>query len=302
MSTPHVITKATGHVTSVHRAADLRYMSEVESRGRWGFRELTAPEIKALVGKNRRIFVAEPSGKIERLPAEVCSNGKRTGAISADYAEQMERLPAEGKTLFERVVLGQVELRDDHGYTLARERGAVVPLTWAARVSAQELGWQESLSASAGRPFLSRLMRDSIRGNRLTRRAVKSMTGDEKMGKTIAAHNLTVAPHPRLLEKIRRAGQPVDTILETAARRAVEKMERSIGAKIVAVCSTHLQDSSGVRPHLHIRMVSHDSAGKYIALFNRKGGGSGGGRCLLQPEVEKQIEKIIERWEPRGRN
>jgi hypothetical protein len=300
--TPCVITKATGHVETARRASDLRYLDETESRGRWGFRELSAEEIKDLVGKNRRIFIAADGGKIERLPAEVRSDRKRTGTISEAYAAQLEEMQREGKNIYERVVLGRMELKDDHGFALARERGAVVPLTWAARVEAQELGWDESLSAEAGRPILSRLMRDSIHSHRLTRRAVKTMTGEEKTGKTIAAHNLVVAPHPRLLERIRRAGQPVDAALETAARRAVEKMERSIGAKITAVASTHLQDSSGVRPHLHVRMVSHDSEGKYIALFNRKGGGSGGGRCLLQPEVERQIEKIIERWEPRGRN
>jgi hypothetical protein len=132
------------------------------------------------------------------------------------------------------------------------------------------------------------------------------MTGGAKKGKTIAGHNLVLAPHPLLLERIRAAGQPVDTIMEIAARRALEKLERKIGAKIVAVAATHIQDSDSIRPHLHIRATAYDSLGRYIKLFDRKVGGAGaaggGGRCLLQPEVERQIVKIIERWNPRERD
>jgi hypothetical protein len=79
-------------------------------------------------------------------------------------------------------------------------------------------------------------------------------------------------------------------------------MERKRGAQIIAVCSTHLQDSSGIRPHLHLRMSAYDSAGKYISLFNRKNGSSSGGRCVMQAEIERETIRTIERWDqPRER-
>ena len=299
--------KASGHPETVDYLADLRYPSGLNARDCWGLSRLTSDGITGLIGKTRCIYAADLRGQFERVPAETI-DGKGTGRISAAYAARLLEMQAQGKIIAQRIVLGAIERRDDHGYPLAHERGTVVPLTLEARLRAQELGWSESLPLEAGRKVLSRMLRESLRGQRLHRRAVKTMTGSKKKGKTIAGHNLVLAPHPRLLERIRAAGQPVDIVMEIAARRAVEKMERRISAKIIAVAATHIQDSDSIRPHLHVRMSAYATDGKYIPLFAAKGGGGGsgaaggGGRCLLQPEVEKQIVKIIERWEPRERN
>lgn len=297
--------KATGHPATLDQLADLRYPSGLNARDLWGVSELTAAQIEELIGKTRCIHASDPGGEFARVPAEITSDGKRTGRISPAYAAHLLEMQRQGKIIAQRIVLGATERRDDHGFRLAHERGTVVPLTLQARLHAQELGWNDSLSVEAGRLVLSRMLRATLRGQRLTRRAVKSITSPKKTGRTIAGHNLVLAPHPKLLERIRAAGQCVDTIMEIAARRALEKLERKIGAKITAVAATHLQDSSGIRPHLHIRMSAYDSNGKYIKLFDRKGGsggaGGGGGRCILQPEVERQVQKIIERWEPRSR-
>jgi hypothetical protein len=300
--------KVTGHGETIAQVTDYRYLS-ANARDRWGISPLTSDGIKALEGKTRCIYGADPGGEFERVPAEIDIDGKGTGLISPAYVARLLEMQSQGKIIAQRIVLGPMELCDDHGFTLAHERSLVVPLTLEARLRAQELSWNEALPAAAGRLILSRMMREAIKPHVLIRRAVKGMTGGKKKGKTIAGHNLVLAPHPRLLQRIRAAGQCVDTIMEIAARRAIEKMERRIGAKIVAVAATHIEDSSGVRPHLHIRMSAYATDGKYIPLFDRKGGGGGsgaagggGGRCLLQPEVERQIVKIIERWEPRERN
>lgn len=302
------IMKASGHPETVAYLADLRYPSGLNARDFWGFSKLTSAQIEGLIGKPRCIFAADPGEDFERVPAEIGMDGKGTGRISSAYAARLVEMQAQGKIIAQRIVLGSTERRDDHGYPLAHERGTVVPVTLEARLHAQELGWNETLPVEAGRLLLSRMLRESIRPHVLTRRAVKGMTGGKKKGKTIAGHNLVLAPAPHLLQRIRAAGQCVDTVMEIAARRSLEKLERQIGAKITAVAATHIEDSSGVRPHLHIRMSAYDSNGNYISLFSRKGGGGGsgaaggGGRCLLQPEVERQIVKIIERWNPRERD
>ena len=201
--------------------------------------------------------------------------------------------------------MGIKPLEHDHGFNLARPRGFIVPLTWTAQLRAQEMGWTASAPAAAGASILAGLIRNSIRPHPLLHRTVKTMTGGKKVGRAVAAHNLVVAPSPAILAQIKRAGQPVDLILETAARRAIEKIERKIGGKITAVVSTHLQDSTNARPHLHVRMSAYDSNGKYIRLFDRaggSGGSGGGGRCILQPEIERQVRTMIERWEPRKRD
>jgi hypothetical protein len=313
MAPPSIITKVTGHVATAALAGDLRYLDETSSRGDWQFQLLTAEEISDLIGKNRKLFIADPGGPIIRIPAEILPSldrngvmhGRATGTISSAYAARMAGLRTMGKKIYERVVIGIKPLENDHGFHLARPRGTVAPLTWTAQLRAQEMGWTASAPTAAGRPILSHVLRDSIRPNLLVRRTVKTMTGGKKVGRAVAAHNLVVAPSLAILAQIKRAGQPVDQLLETAARRALEKMERKIGGKITAVASTHLQDSTGIRPHLHVRLSAYDSNGKYIRLFDRAGGGgggSGGGRCILQPEIERQIRTMIERWEPRKRD
>ena len=283
---------------------DLRYVSGLDARDAWGNSVLTSDDITGLIGKTRCIYAADPGGEFTRVPAETI-DGKGTGRISAAYAARLLQMQSQGKIIAQRIVLGPTERRDDHGFALAHERGTVVPVTLAARLHAQELGWSESLSVKEGRLILSRLLRENIRGQQLRRHAVKTMTSSKKVGRSIAVHNLVLAPHPLLLARIRATSQPVDIIMEVAARRALEKLERKIGAKITAVAATHLQDSTGIRPHLHVRMCANDSLGRYIKLFNRSAAGAaggGGGRCILQDEVERQVSRIIERWEPRERN
>jgi hypothetical protein len=304
---PAVITKLTGHPFD---ADDLRYLDERQSRGNWQFRRLGELEITQLVGKNRRIFISDTGGAIIRLAPEThrvrgkdgILRERKTGKISEAYADHLLALQAQGKQVYERVVVGVKELTDDHGYVLAHERGTLMPATWTTRIRAQELNWNPALKPPAAMQILARVIRESIKPHMLIRRAVKTITSRKKVGRTIVSHNLVIAPHPRLLAQIRRAGQPIDAMLEVAARRALEKMEHKIGGKIVAVCSTHLEDSTTVRPHLHVRMSAYTTNGKYISLFDRKAGGAGGNRCLLQPEVERQVRTMIERWEPRGRN
>jgi hypothetical protein len=306
------ILKVTGHAGTIAQAGDLRYPSELEAHDNWQFSLLTATERQQLKGKNRRIFAARPKEKIARVPAQRVLvrdaagvlRQRGTGTITQQYLTQLDALEAQGYHLYQRIVVGRKVLVDNHGFKLSAPRGTINPATFATRIHAQELGWTSSLSPKQGRLILSRVMRESIRGHDLTHRAVRTMTmtSKKKVSRPIAAHNLVLAPAPYILERIRRAGQPVDAVMEMAARRAMEKMERRIGAKITAICSTHLQDSTGIRPHLHLRLGAYDSLGRYIKLFDRKGGGGGGGRCLLQPEVERQIVKIIERCEPRERN
>jgi hypothetical protein len=310
LSTPDVIVKVTGHIETASLAGDLRYLIETSSRGNWQFVPMTSLEIKSLVGKNRRIFAAYPGGRIIRLPAEtVMVSGKdgrmrprRTGTISEAYAAHAIELQTAGKALFHRIVVGIKPIPQDHGFQLKAPHGLLVPLTWPAYMKASEMGWLPSLKLNAGRSILSRVLRDSIRSSNLTRRAIRTITGPKKSGRIIAAHNLVVAPHPRVLEQIRRAGQPVDAILEAAARRAFEKIERRTGGKIIAVASTHLQDSTGIRPHLHIRMSAYDSLGNYIRLFDRQRGSSRGNRCILEADIQREILRTIERWQPRERN
>jgi hypothetical protein len=310
MSSPLVITKVTGHIFSIRLAADFRYLNELIARGNRQFVPLTPDELRNLIGKHRRLFTAEEGGPILRFPAQTIlkrgSNGvmrqSRTGKISPEYAAQLEQLQAQGQRIFHRIVTGVKTLDPDHGYTLAQPHGTIVPLNWYTRLRAEEKGWTATAPAAAGVPILSQVLCDTMRRHPPVRRAVRTMTSEKKAGHDIYAHNLTVAPHPKLLQQIRAAGQPIDKVLELAARRALERIERKIGGQITAVASTHLQDSSTVRPHLHIRMAARASNGEEIALFDGKRGGWGGGRCILQPEIERQIRTMIERWEPRGRD
>jgi hypothetical protein len=308
MAPPAVIVKVTGHIEKIAQAGDLRYLDERQARGNWQFVPLAG--INEVIGKKRKLFMADPGGPIVRIPAEIISTVDRhgvmrscgTGIISAAHAAGLEQLRVQGKTLFQRIVVGIQELRHDHGYVLARPRGTIVPLTWTTQLQAAERGWTPTMPAPAGMTILGDLVRDTIRSNGSTRRAVKTMTSSKKVGRDVVAHSLVVAPNLGVLDAIRRAGQPVDIVLETAARRVLEKMERQRGAKIVAVASTHLQDSTRFRPHLHIRVCVCDSKGEPIAVFNNKTGGSGGGPCILQDDIERHILRTIERDRPRERN
>ena len=302
MSPPIVITKVTGHLEKIALAGDLRYLDETSSRGNWQFTPLTAEQLQKLIGRNRCIFAADPKGAPVRVPPETLpGSNKHTGTISQNYAAQLEEMQRQGKQIYQRVrvIADAEELQKTTSYPLAREHGAVVPLSWKAQVRAQEMSWTAALPAAlpaaAGRPILARMLRDAIRSHGSSRHAVKTMTGGKKTARMIVAHNLVVAPHPRVLAQILRAGLAVDQVLEKAARRVIEKMERKRRAQIIAVCSTHLRDSSGIRPHLHLRMAAHDTAGKYIRLFDGKGGGGGGGRCIMQNDIERQIIRTIER-------
>ena len=97
---PVVITKVTGHVATIALAGDLRYLDETRSRGDWQFKPLSPEEIKALVGKNRRLFAAEPDGPIVRIPPQTLPTGRSTGTISEAYAAQVERMRTVDKKKF----------------------------------------------------------------------------------------------------------------------------------------------------------------------------------------------------------
>jgi hypothetical protein len=307
-----VITPVTGHPANAHQAGKLPYLNETIARCRWDDDLTTASERRQLLGKNRCMYAARPGGPPVRVPAQILrvtgadgiTREKGTGTITEEYLNHLDEMEAQGYQIYQRIVVGPQVLRHDHGYVLAKPRGTIMPASWRTRLQAREMGWTPDMPGSAAMKILACVIRKAIRSHRSIRRAVKTRTSAKKVSKNIVAHNLAIAPHPRILEQIRRAGQPVDQVLELIARRAIERMERKRGAQITAVCSTHLQDSKGFRPHLHIRMVATDSRGEPIALFNRKTGGSGGGPCILQAEIERDLLRIIEieRDRPRERN
>jgi hypothetical protein len=299
--------KVTGHLVNAQQAGKLPYLSEIFARGCWGDDLMTASERHQLLGKNRCMYAARPDEPLARVPAQIIrvtgADGvvreKGTGTMTPEYLAHLDELEAQGYQIYQRIVVGAQVLRDDHGYVLRKPRGTIVPVTWSTQLHAAEMWWTLAMPVPVGMAILARVLRETIRSHAPSRRAVKTMTSAGKVGRNIVAHNLVIAPHPNVLAKIKAAGQPVDQILETIARHAIERMERKRGAKITAVASTHLQDSTGIRPHLHIRMVSRDSRGKYISLFDRKAGGSGGGRCVLQDDIEREIIRTIERDRPR---
>ncbi len=310
MSRHSLFVKVTGHPSSVDAAGDLPYLNEITARDNRGFDLLTAAERHKLLGKNRCISIAQPGGKITRLPAQTIRvrgadgivRDRRTGTISPEYLAHLDELEAQGYQIYQRIITGPKILRHDHGCVLAEPRGTIIPATWMTHVRSQELGWSAALSAPTGMKILARVIRDSIRPHKLVRRTVKTMTG-KKVVQTVAAHNLAFAPSPAILAQIKRAGQPVDKVLVILGRHALERMERKRGAQIVAVASTHLQGSTDFRPHLHVRMSAYDSKGDYINLFSRKDGSRGGGRCIMQDDIEREMLRTIERWEQsRGRD
>src|SRR5260221_1293387 len=182
-----VITKATGHVATTALAGDLRYLDETISRGNWEFKPLTPEQVRELIGKNRRLFASDEGGTIIRIPAEILPKldrhgvmrGCKTGTISPAYAARLEEMQRQGKQLYHRIVTGVKALDPDHGFTLARKHGTVVPLTWTAQFKAQEMQWTAALPAAAGRPILSRMLREATRNHAPSRRAVRTMTSDK---------------------------------------------------------------------------------------------------------------------------
>jgi hypothetical protein len=219
------LTKVTGHPESVAALGDLDYMSEPTSRGNWQFDLLTATERHQLLGKSRRIFAARPDGKITRVPAATVqirgadgiTRQRRTGTISEFYLAHLDELEAQGFQLYQRIVVGIKSLVHDHGYHLARPRGIILPLTWKAQVLAQELEWTADLPTRAGMSILGRVLRDSARPHVLVKHTVKTMTGKGKVARTIAGHNLVVAPSPTVLARIRTAGLPANRQSVSAA-------------------------------------------------------------------------------------
>jgi hypothetical protein len=147
----------------------------------------------------------------------------------------------------------------------------------------------------------SLVTRAKLRSLDPTRLRKQRFSGSSDHGKPVYAHNLVVAPSPSLLRRIFAQKLPVDDVLERAARRGIEQLERRIKGKIYAFAGLHMEGASSVRPHLHVRLIAYDSNGKYVPLFDRKAGSRKGGRVIFQHEVERQIKRFIERTELRER-
>jgi len=186
-------------------------------------------------------------------------------------------------------------------YITRRKRGEVFPLTYTARLDCLKLGWKEEKSIAAKARICRQVMRAALHAlqpSQVWRQHVRGSKGDCL---PVYAHNLVVAPSPSVLKSIRDKKMPIDDILEVAARRAIEQMERKTKAKIYAFAGLHMEDSTSVRPHLHVRLCAYTNAGKYIALFDRKRGSARGNRVIFQDEAERQIHRLINRTELRER-
>jgi hypothetical protein len=293
----------TGTLTSIHRAGDLAYFSETRERSDYHFEPIIdCAQVDALIGNAWQVYQETLSGRVIRRAAEVieirqAASGRtliRSGIVSYKYAVGLKDDLQQGKKLFIRKFGGVKQLNLAPPYRIQNPRGDIRPLTYAAKLRALELGWSELLSLSERMRICGKVIRWKLRQQPLRRQAVKSAQG-LRAGQTVAAHNLVFCPAPAVLRDVHARGLPVDAILETAARRALETYERKSGVKLFAVCSTHLEDSQGFRPHLHVRLVAYDSSGKYVPLFDRKNGYSGGNRCIFEHEMVRQFEREIER-------
>lgn len=305
----NAILKKTGTVSSAHRAGDGRYLSESTARADLQFVPITGSDLKGMVGHPWRVFQAAASGKIVRRAPEVVGQRKgragaspiHSGIISEAYARLLKADQAAGIKFFVRKFMGVKALAPEQPYLLTFNRGEVRPLTYMAKVAAGEMGWLDDLSLKQKLSICGKVIRSAVRKQPLSRRTIKTSAGLRKASHTVAAHNLVFAPSPHVLSEVRTEKLPIDRLMETAARRALEQYERENGVRLTAICSTHLQASTGFRPHLHIRLVAYDSAGKYVPVFDRLKGNAKGNRCRFEEEMRRQFERGIERERSRGR-
>jgi hypothetical protein len=293
----------TGTMITIHRAGDERYLSELLARAERRFDPIMEPDIDAMIGQPWMVFHALPTGKMLRRPPEIVGHrSSRTGTIpihsgiiSTAYAESLKADLAAGVRLCVRKIIGVKTLAPTTPYRLGFNRGEVRPLTYAAKLAAAEFGWADQLSQSKKLGICGKVVRAALRRQPLRRQTIKTAAGIRKTAETVAAHNLVFCPSPLVLADLQASKFPVDVLMETAARRALEQYERKKGVKLIAVCSTHLEDSQGFRPHLHIRLVAYDSAGNYVPVFDRSKGHAGGNRCIFEAEMRRQFERGIER-------
>lgn len=299
----NALLKKTGTMTTAHRAGDGRYLSELLARADRQFEAITAPDVDAMIGHAWRIFQATAEGKMVQRPPEVVGQRQgrtaavpiHSGIISPSYAAALKTDLASGTRLFVRKIVGVKALTPESSFHLQFARGEVRPLTYTAKVRASELGWGDRLSLPEKLSICGKVVRAALRHQSLRRRTIKTAAGMRKTAQTVAAHNLVLCPSPIVLTDMRAKSLPVDLIMEVAARRALEQYERKKGVKLTAICSTHLEDSSGFRPHLHIRLVAYDSSGKYVPIFDRECGQAGGSRCIFEEEMQRQFDREIER-------
>lgn len=299
----NALLKKTGTMTTAHRAGDGRYLSELLARADRQFEAVTTSDVDTMIGHAWRIFYAAADGKmVQRRPEVVGQRQSRAGTIpiysgiiSTGYAAALKTDIASGTRLFVRKIVGVKALTPESPFHLQFVRGEVRPLTYAAKVRASELGWDDRLSLPEKLSICGKIVRAALHHQLLRRRTVKTAVGIRKTAQTVAAHNLVLCPSPIVLTDMRAKSLPVDLVMEVAARRALEQYERKKGVKLTAICSTHLEDSIGFRPHLHIRLVAYDSNGKYVPIFDRACGQTGGNRCIFEEEMQRQFDREIER-------
>lgn len=286
-------------------AIDFRYPSETEPYCASAFVDLSERDVSALKNRPAQIFVRTNGGKLVRIEPESIrrqdGEGKsklvRTGIISDAYAAKLIDQIKAGNQLVVRRFQPKGKLKAETGFVTRRTRGDVFPVTYLARLECNKAGLNDGQSIRDKIKICGQVMRGFLKQVRPIARRVKRGIGSERATVSVWAHNVVIAPHPSVLEQIRRQGLPVDDVLELAARRAVEQLERKTGAKIIAFGGVHLEDSTTVRPHLHLRLAAYNTDGRYIALFDRKQGSRAGNRVVFQDEIERQILRQIERRE-----
>ncbi len=269
---------------------------------------LSQESLPDFVGKPIILFT-KIEGILRRIEPEtvlkLSSNGQsksvKTGILSpARLSALMERCER-GEELFilrYRPKLNQATTE----FMTRRPHGEVFPLTYSARLECVKSGLKDEQSIADKLKICSTVMRAKLRSIDPCQIRRQNVSGANNGGIPIYAHNLVVAPHPSILARIRAQRLPVDDVLEIAARRSIEAVERKRGAKICAFAGLHLEDSKTIRPHLHVRMAAYDSNGKYVTLFDRKKGSRKGNRVIFQDELERQITRLIERIDPRERH
>ena len=309
MSRPIALIKLTSHCTNMETATDVRYDSEISKSCAPAFIESVAADINALIGKPAQVSYRNLLGHLARVEPESLmkrdANGElkliHTGIISPAYAAELVDRLNRGDRLFVRRFQPKPTLQSNTGFVMRRSRGEVFPLTYFAKLECTKAGWKDGGTIGDNMQVCATALRSFLKKINPVKHRIKRGIGSDRVVASVLAHNLVLAPHPSILDRIRNEGLPVDEVLELAARRAIETLERKKEAKIFAVAGVHLEGTSGVRPHLHVRMAAYDSNGNYVALFDRNNGSRAGNRVILQTEIEQQILRQIERRERRER-
>lgn len=305
---PKIIFKKTGTCRSAKIAANLDYLGDETDHSVMIPVWLAPDSIQDFVGKPVTLF-SKSAGLLRKLEPEsrltIDPDGRtrrvKTGILSQEKASLLMKKCESGEELFVLRYRPRATTATTIEYITRREKGEVFPLTHIARLDCLKLGSKEGDSVAVKARICRQVMRSALhplQPSQVRRQHVRGSKGDCL---PVYAHNLVVAPSPSVLKSIRDKRLPVDDILEIAARRAIEWLERKTKAKIWAFAGLHMEDSTSVRPHLHVRLGAYDSNGKYVALFDRKRGSAGGNRVIFQDELERQVIRLIERTELRER-